>query len=488
MSKVIFFFAGTGDEARSYASQYELYSPFKEDVIRIYISGCQKKQVGNGSLFPDLDIAANNIRSSFEGVELNLNQLKAHFGGSIYIPNHNSLENKITVEALTLEGFSRGAVTTFAVAKKIDELNIPIHIMSNQPVPGETKLAKTLYHKYCDLRACRNIKSAHIFLASYNLEQGLIHNFFFRQMVAQFAPETKTQTILFPHQHHLNWCYGSPISAHSNRVMAENDFIAPLFKPVYELSIKSWYQSQRSHFFTPHEFMQTIYGAEAPIEKDPFYLDLLLEKASSVLVKNNVNVPSSLTHEQASALLALSNLSEDDETKISLFHFSLQRSKQAAKFVKIVNKVTETCDYLSSVIPNDIRSNKSQKLKLHANEYKKSVFSDSFEFLSKRNPSAEEKTQFADAVYKAECTFRKQALGIERGVMRRILKFLTNFITHITGVALIVNTINKVNTGNWLLFQHNRSVEAVRETRRGFLRDLEEIPEEHYTARGCSPY
>lgn len=119
------------------------------------------------------------------------------------IHGHDDTTSEVNVEAITLEGFSRGAVTTFATAKKLDDLDIPMHIIANQPVPGEVGIAKGLYSRYCDLSACRNIRTAHTFWASYDLEQGFIHNYFLRQMRAKFPQHSNPQEVLVPHQHHL---------------------------------------------------------------------------------------------------------------------------------------------------------------------------------------------------------------------------------------------------------------------------------------------
>lgn len=475
MPKLIFFFAGTGDDGSQYVSLKENQSTFQKDVIRIYIKGCQEERVGNGFLFPDLEIAANNVRNAFEGNELNLDKLRENFGDGLFRIYGQSPDcNIVSVDDITLEGFSRGAVTTFATAKKLDDLNIPLHIIANQPVPGETGIAKRLYSRYCDLRGCQNIKSAHTFLASYNLEQGLIHNYFFRQMVAKFSPEVNAQQMLFPHQHHLDWFSGSPIHIYSNKLMAESGLTHPKND---EERIKAWYQNNKHTYFTPHDFLQTIYGAEGPLSKDPIYLNMIMENAKEYLANNNMGTERVIKSEQAMAIVAIAHLPDEyinSVTKIKLYELVLKNSKRAEQFAKIVNQVTEVCDYLPQVT-RDIASGKDQRIKEYSNDYKKSVFLDSLEFLSKEKPNKQDKKQFADKIDEAESKFRKQALSIDRNNMRIILKLLTNFITHITGVALIVNTINKVKTGNWLLFQHNRSENAVRDVKKGLLSDLDKL-------------
>lgn len=58
MTKVVFLFAGTGDTADAYRHTKENQATYKDGVVRIYIAGCQESRVGNGFLFPDLEIAA----------------------------------------------------------------------------------------------------------------------------------------------------------------------------------------------------------------------------------------------------------------------------------------------------------------------------------------------------------------------------------------------------------------------------------------------
>lgn len=462
MSKIIFFFAGTGDTAENYkeAKNDSRSSRFEEDVIRIYINGCQAAEVGNGFVFPNLDIAANNIRDAFNGNQLDLTKLKDNFGAALgKIDGVSNPHQTVTIDELALEGFSRGAVTTFSVAKKLDELNIPIHIFANQPVPGEADFYKPLYSKYCDLTQCKNIRSAYTFLASYHRENHPIQNYFFRQMVAKFAPDVQAKEILFPHQQHLEWFSNSPINLHINQLMAEKGFK----KPDDEAKkIAQWYNKNPNHYFTPPEFMQTIYGAHTPINKDPLFLKQLMDKAGIYLSEAGfIDTNTLLTPEKAAAIIAIHQV--NTEHKNTFYELVLKETKQANQFVNIINKVTDVCHYLSRVTQD--RTNKSEKIVENSNNYKNTVFLETYQFLKHDKPKKQDQKAFADVIYQAEKTFRGTALGIERGNMRLILKILTNFITHITGIALIVNSIHKAQTGNWLLFNHNRSENAVRDTR-----------------------
>jgi len=180
----------------------------------------------------------------------------------------------------------------------------------------------------------------------------------------------------------------------------------------------------------------------------------------------------------AQAVLAINHIGTlTKEEKDDLLTLTLQNNQQANKFVKIVNKVSSVCNYLSHVT-KDGSSNKSDLIRDHSEQYMKSVFIESHEFLSNDQPSIDDKKNYADNIYKAECTFRNNATGVERGIMRLVMKFLTNFITHVTGTALIINSVNKAQTGNWFLFQHNRSTNAVRDTRKDILETLAKSSED----------
>ena len=59
------------ENGKGYALRNENKYHF-QNTIRIYIKAYQEEAVGNGSLFPDLEIAVNNIRNAFNGKKPNL--------------------------------------------------------------------------------------------------------------------------------------------------------------------------------------------------------------------------------------------------------------------------------------------------------------------------------------------------------------------------------------------------------------------------------
>ena len=83
--KIAFFFDGTGSKGeQKEASERNL--DFDENTIRVYIEGCQHKNVGNGTINPDLSIAANNIIKSFNfNGQVDLTALRENFGDAVEI-------------------------------------------------------------------------------------------------------------------------------------------------------------------------------------------------------------------------------------------------------------------------------------------------------------------------------------------------------------------------------------------------------------------
>jgi hypothetical protein len=467
MAKVIFFFAGTGDDCSYYSDEKERNSNFEKDVIRVYLKGCQAKQVGNGLIFPDLEIAAKNIRNAFNNKSLDLKLIRENFGDSLYSIRGNT-DSPVEIDSIALEGFSRGAITTFAAAKRLDDLNIPLDIIANQPVPGETRLSKTLTKKYSDLTHCKNIRSATTILGTYNLENGLIHNLFFRQMLAKFPKTAQVDNFLAPHQAHLEWFNDSPIPYHINRRLAHFNYSQANND---EANIINWYRYHPNHYFTPPEFSQVVYGAVESIGKDPIYLKSLITRAHGRL-KNVDNLQqTALLPNQAAAIVSVIDMSMDKLVTDNLIKLIVENSTRSLAFVKIINKVSDSYDYLRHVTADAV-SEKHRFIALHGASYKTETFLATYHFLMLNQPTIEDKNKFATKLYETECKFRNKALGIERGSIRLILKFLTNFITHVTGIALIVNSIHKIKTGNWLFFEHNRSVNTVRNDRKEFLKEL----------------
>lgn len=464
MTKIVFCFAGTGDPGDQYAMDLEYNNNFNDDVIRVYLRGCQDENIGGGDfLFPDLDIAANKIRNAFnqEDGTIDLQKLQHDLGDGICrIAGPKKLVNP-QIESIGLQGFSRGAVSTFATAKKLNDLNIPMDIIANQPVPGEFSEQSALYTKYHDLTQCTNIRSATTLLATHNLENGFLHNKFFHQMVAKFPEDTKTNTWLMPHQAHLEWFAHHIVPIHIQKLFLAAGY-ASLPVDVNQDLVDKTLKRNYVHsdvYFTPREFSQKVFGANGAVfTKDPVYLEMIREQAHKIFP-----LPTALTDEQASAIVAISKTSTlYNKEKAQLYLFVSESTEQAKKFTQIVTKVDEVTNFLAHVVRDEEvngyrENNKSRLIKLHSQQYKGDVFKNSYAYLTKDNPTPEEKKEFTKSILEADKRFDESALSIDRGVARKALKIITNTILHVTGLFLIANTLNLAINGEWLFFNKTRS-------------------------------
>lgn len=199
--KILFYFSGTGDTAERARKVHE-DGYFNDDVVRIYFNGAQDSNIGGlgfglGYISPNLDVVASKIRSCFYGHFLSIDDLVKEFSSSIIIEPNNKL-HRIEVESIALAGFSRGAVTTFSVARYLDHLDLPIRLFAEDPVPGESqgsaKNKSSEFYKNHDLRACRNISLAMVMVGAYARRVNLFHDNYFQQMVPLF-PATCTKLI-----------------------------------------------------------------------------------------------------------------------------------------------------------------------------------------------------------------------------------------------------------------------------------------------------
>jgi hypothetical protein len=211
--KIFFAFSGTGGSAGNMQeSMHNTYFPFEEDVIQIYFNGCHDSKVGGkllgmGYVAPDLDVVAKKIKSCFDSKgSLSLVELKKCFGSSIIIAPQDKEKELVDAESIHMAGFSRGAVTTFAVARHLDHLNKPMYIFAQEPVPGEDKYSAATNHstfqKNQDLRECQNIKKVNVILGAYQKNIGGLHNKYFRQMAPFFPQSCVSSIYLAPKSQH----------------------------------------------------------------------------------------------------------------------------------------------------------------------------------------------------------------------------------------------------------------------------------------------
>jgi hypothetical protein len=570
--KVIFFFGHSDCDGEINCAKKEKLMTFEDDVVRIYIKGCKYKEVGDGFYFPNLEIVTQKIAAAFNKEEKTLDYQKLTLDldkGLYAILCNKSLGKKpIKVDELFLEGYSRGGVTTYAMAQGLDHLGIPIHLFVNQAVPGEQKPIKRLLSKYSDISACNNIKSAIQVVATHDNSKALSHQIM-KQMITKLPPETSASTFLVPHQAHHESQSSSPIHYHLGKRLAELGYVKDNH---YEQKIYDWYrfpygtksylfeteegdtnmQEHRGYCFTPSKLSQPIFNVDKTLEKDPVYTEFLIKEAQKILEDNTLV----LNEQQAFSILSLSKLHFDPKQRKAFHEEILRSDEKAKKLQQIICKTEEICSYLKfkkrhsyaksenrlcSLImmsdedfqskapqtlqapqyiltetalyyqnpeddqPLHLRIDNQELKNLHdyfskqsewpelrwvdimkirheakhlvdgnlsawGKNYQQKVYQLSFDFLQKENPSPKESKKFAQDLYRAELEFRKKALS-KTSILRMCLRIITNFITHITGIGLMINAIHKYKTGNWLLFKHEEKAEVVRNNRRNLFKD-----------------
>lgn len=165
--------------------------------------------------------------------------------------------------------------------------------------------------------------------------------------------------------------------------------------------------------------------------------------------------------EKAAAIVAISNLNVIDPFWIQAL---INDDEKYSKLRKIINKTEEICSFLINTCDYSSRA----LIEEHSLVYKQEIYKVSYEFLNGNN-SPQHKKQFSDNLHRSEIQFRKQALDLDSDLLRCALKIITNFITHLTGIGIVVNGINKYLTGNWLLFSHSRNENIVRDNRMDIL-------------------
>ncbi|STX29187.1 Uncharacterised protein [Legionella beliardensis] len=483
MPKVIFSFAGTGDDGKFDDQELEKQS-FNDDVIRVYFKGCQKKNIGNGVVFPDLEIVASKIRAAFTADKLlDLDKLEAEFGDGIYVIKGRD-NNQGKIDNIGLQGFSRGAVTCFSVAQKLDDLAIPMDIIANQPVPGEIfdSTPFSLYKKYHDLTKCKNIRSAVTLLVTHNLEKGFLHNNFFQQMVAKFPQETDAKNWLIPHHSHKDWLGREIIDWHIKMQFLKQGYTQqrPRYDSNFEARIKERYGDDlfedfnRTLYFTPPEFSQKIFGTEeANISIDPLYTDMLIEEAKRILESISTVRPAdfSITASQANAIITIYKLYREDSQLIDpgkeLLELILKNDRQSKKFIEIVNKIDSVTTYLAQVIRDEKKgedSSKNTKTTLivnHSKVFKREIFEASFDYLT---AGEKDLNTFVKRIDNAQREFEKQALDFNRSIIGKATKLIAEIVLVVTGVFSIIDPIFKVTTGEWLSFNETRSTCAMKQS------------------------
>jgi hypothetical protein len=274
--KIVFAFGGTGEKVGSLRNYYE-EEQYADNVVRIYFSGCQNSSISGrlgflGVIDPNLDVVAAGIRGCFKADgTLSMNELKKRFGDSVVIEGAEETDKEISVDSVHLEGFSRGAVTTFATARHLDDLNIPMTLVAQEPVPGDSSLNITNknseYYKNQDLTQVKNLQKAQVQLGAYSKSVNPIHDNFFRQMAPKFHQNCECKVYVMPIMDHFT----QATMAYNQRLDFNNDCGIIPYNGIYP-------ETQDNLFFVPKVQQQKFHtGIDDRTELLPRYTKKLYE-------------------------------------------------------------------------------------------------------------------------------------------------------------------------------------------------------------------
>ncbi|WP_131750939.1 hypothetical protein [Legionella erythra] len=198
---LVIYFCGTGDNGDSFPEQYDYVN--KEAGVRtVFVKGCDEPEVCNSEVFPNLKGFAKRFVSTLfksDEIDLTLKAGKTPDQGEKDAPNQKKkktrklTENEILeslgirldrtdigtddkdkkIESITLCGYSRGAVTCFEVARALHAMNpkVPVDIVANQPVPGNTYQGPlTNARSIADCSDLTNLRNVSVILGAYTGE------------------------------------------------------------------------------------------------------------------------------------------------------------------------------------------------------------------------------------------------------------------------------------------------------------------------------
>ncbi len=280
---LVIYFCGTGNSGESFEqAAYPILKDVNSKVTTIFVEGCHHPDVCNSVLNPDLsEFAARFTKSVFRTHDgqllLNPQDLKNLHVGIKWVTDASA---KKPISKISLVGYSRGAVTTFELAKELNNLqkasesSVPVRIIAEQPVPGNYTdiLPNSVAGHAADCRDATNIESATIILAGYAPQlaeeltavQKIIHSNFFSQMIPQLPKGLEPQLIFIPRLHH--W---SPVMAHElnlvNELMKglnEDDLISAHTVSGVTTQLKEYYAkfSYQSLAFPEPSQLQSIFN------------------------------------------------------------------------------------------------------------------------------------------------------------------------------------------------------------------------------------
>ncbi len=287
--RLFIYFYGTGDypqddeetgqiaDSDGTRKYYECLT-YTKNTLRLYVSGCQHPLVGNGYYMPDLSIITGYLSELVKDKKIN-QEILAKLKDAIKV--HGLKKQKdLSIDDIYLMGFSRGAVTAYASALALKDLEIPIHVVGLEPVPGNGILVSrptSDFSLYSNLKAVTNLKSVTNIYGGYSDNVFLFQQAYFKQMRVETPSNTMHSECVLPIPFH---CFNRQglIHHYGAYALSQLNFIS---QGQYYLSrIKSIYKDAPAFCPKKRTFLTPLSRSTTPIMIDPIYGETLREEVN----------------------------------------------------------------------------------------------------------------------------------------------------------------------------------------------------------------
>jgi hypothetical protein len=508
MTKVMFFFAGTNDTAENYAksdAQYTAFSP-NDDLIKIYIDGCQAPEVGGagGAIYPDLNVVASNVLQAFKkedassGVRLSLDALQEKLGKNMVVIRQKAhhteselpltsaqLQGDVTVDGIVLTGFSRGGMTTLKQAATLDHLGIPISIIADQAVPGRPDFDSEYIKSVSDLSHLKHLDQYFGFYGNYHLqEEDWVHNYYFWQLIPTLPEKQKNvHHYLLPFEDH--WAsshskrekHASVLKRLFNQQEQQGESLIPpsliqhhicrslalcingMAQPQLSDPIVDFYDKNKTAYaYVAESVAQPIHGQEqVDVKKDPHYM-LALRKHVELYLKTHDFTHGALTDKQIYTLWNLAFCFDDVSRLRSMIDFILTAKSSAQKdvFMNVVNDVTEHGHFLCSK-----QYEYKKDIDMAVEDYKQSIFEKTFKLVKLEHPTINDIRTFKKHVRVAEARLRVSVADYP--IIHQCLQAMRKTILRAIFSLLGVDSSHQKQQGRLFSIRPTQVVEALSE-------------------------
>jgi hypothetical protein len=233
---LVIYFCGADDEGDSFGEKTNFTT--NPEVRILFVQFCNSKELCSlyfsSNLLSFAHRFVNKLFKHRNGqIQLSTTDLNRLKIGIKNTPTLDQGDSHKKISAITLAGYSLGAVTCFNIAIKLNEIapNIPVNIIANQPVLGNAyqgpNTTITNIANCCELKNLRNVT---IILGAYtnrladpNTFIKMFHRGFFSQIIPKLPQSgLELDLMVIPQKNYLELTSSPPIGAKYVHKQLEN--------------------------------------------------------------------------------------------------------------------------------------------------------------------------------------------------------------------------------------------------------------------------